>query len=102
MEQLKKSLDDLYDYYGNKTIVDREIELELESKTIAFNRFMSNLNKAKAEGNIMGAGYRLMSEAMSPMVKKVHEFRTEAISGKTGRKTLLCYLWRGYLMKSCL
>ena len=86
MEQLKKSLDDLYDYYGNKTIVDREIELELESKTIAFNRFMSNLNKAKAEGNIMGAGYRLMSEAMSPMVKKIHEFRTEAISGKTGRK----------------
>ena len=61
MEQFKKTLEELYDYYGNKSIVDREIELELESKTIAYNKFMANLNKAKSEGNLMGSSYRLMS-----------------------------------------
>nr|DAQ15527.1 MAG TPA: DNA directed RNA polymerase [Caudoviricetes sp.] len=86
MEQFKKTLDELYDLYGNKTVVDREIELELESKTIAYNKFMANLNKAKAEGNIMGSTYRLMAEAMAPMVKAVKEFREAANNGKPGKR----------------
>lgn len=85
-ENTKQTLDNLYSLYGNKTIVDREIELELESKTIAYNRFMSNLNKAKAEGNLLGSSYRLMSEAMSPFVAKLNEFRDTANAGRSGRK----------------
>lgn len=86
MEQFKKTLEELYDYYGNKSIVDREIELELESKTIAYNKFMSNLNKAKSEGNLMGSSYRLMSEAMAPMIKAVRKFREDANKGKPGKR----------------
>lgn len=86
MEQFKKTLEELYDIYGNKSIVDREIELELESKTIAYNKFMSNLNKAKSEGNLMGSSYRLMSEAMAPMIKAVKKFREDANKGKPGKR----------------
>lgn len=83
--ETKLTLKDLYYLYGNKSIVDREIALELESKTIAYNKFIKNLNNAKTKGLIMGAEYSLIQETMVPLINSIKELIKEASNGKSGR-----------------
>lgn len=68
MEQYetKQSLENLYNLYGNVSLVKREIDLELESKTLAYNKYMRLLNQNTANGVLSWSTQTLMSEAMSP------------------------------------
>ena len=79
--------------YG-KARVDREIELELESKEDAFNRYMSNRNKALKEGSLgtMGASKVLISEAIPVFAKELDKWFDRANSGKCGKRHIMASL----------
>lgn len=88
MEQYetKQSLENLYNLYGNVSLVKREIDLELESKTLAYNKYMRLLNQNTANGVLSWSTQTLMSEAMSPLIKAIQAFLDGASSGKSGRR----------------
>lgn len=79
--------------YG-KARVDREIELELESKEDAFNRYMSNRNKAIKEGTLgaMGATKVLISEAIPVFSKYLDKWFAKVDSGKCGKRHVMASL----------
>lgn len=87
--------DDLCLKYG-KARVDREIELELESKENAFNAFMSKRNKAIESGTLgnMGASRVLISEAIPVMTKALDKWFKDVDTGKPGKRHVMASLIR--------
>lgn len=87
--------DDLCLKYG-KARVDREVELELESKENAFNAFMSKRNKAIESGALgnMGASRVLISEAIPVMTKALDKWFKEVDTGKPGKRHVMASLIR--------
>ena len=87
--------DELCLKYG-KARVDREIEIELESKEDAFNRFMSNRNKAAKDGTLgtIGASKVLISEAVPVFAKSLEKWFEKANSGKCGKRHIMASLIR--------
>ena len=79
--------------YG-KDRVDREIDLELESKENAFNAFMSKRNRALESGTIgtMGASRVLISEAIPVMAKALDRWFKEVDTGKPGKRHVMASL----------
>lgn len=86
-DTIRCSYDDLVKLYGEQR-VNREIELELESKEIAKNRFLSSLNKHASEKSLdaIGTTKQLLKEAMPVYSKAIDDFRKEASEGKAGRR----------------
>ena len=85
-QETKISLEDLYKLYGNVSLVKREIDLEMESKTLAYNKYMKILNDNQANGVLSPSTQILMSEAMTPLIKAIQSFLDDASQGKTGRR----------------
>ena len=85
--------DDLCLKYG-KARVDREIELELESKEDAFNAFMSKRNKAIKDGTLgtMGASKVLISEAVPVLSKAITRWFEKVDTGRPGKRHILAGL----------
>ena len=94
-ETFRVPYDDLVALYGTER-VNREIDLELESKEIAKNRFLSSLSKRAAEGAIaeIGTTKDLLKEAIPVCAKAIEEFKMEADNGKAGRKHICVKLLR--------
>lgn len=85
--------DDLCLKYG-KARVDREIELELESKEDAFNSYMSKRNKAIKDGTLgtMGASKVLIREAIPVLSKAITRWFEKVDNGKPGKRHILAGL----------
>lgn len=85
--------DDLCFKFG-KSRVDREIELELESKEDAYNSFMSKRNKAIADGTLgtLGASKILISEAIPVLSKAITKWFEKVDNGKPGKRHILASL----------
>lgn len=83
----ENTYDDLCLKYG-KTRVDREIDLEFESKELAYNSFMANLNKKTSEGNIteVGTSKVILEEALPRYTNAIQAFFNYANSGKCGKR----------------
>lgn len=73
--------------YG-KYRVDREIDLELESKDNAYNAFMSKRNKAISDNNLANIGTTkvLLSETIPAMVKGLDAWFAKVNNGKCGKR----------------
>lgn len=73
-----------YDKYR----VDREIDLELESKDNAYNAFMSKRNKAISDNNLANIGTTkvLLSETIPAMVKGLDAWFAKVNNGKCGKR----------------
>lgn len=83
----ENSYDDLCLKYG-KYRVDREIDLELESKDNAYNAFMSKRNKAISDNNLANIGTTkvLLSETIPAMVKGLDAWFAKVNNGKCGKR----------------
>lgn len=79
--------DELCLKYG-KHLVDKEIELELESKDLAYQAFMSKINKARESKTLADTGTTkmLLKEALPAFCKGLKDFYTKADSGKPGKR----------------
>lgn len=79
--------DELCLKYG-KHLVDKEIELELESKDLAYQAFMSKINKARENKTLADTGTTkmLLKEALPAFCKGLKDFYTKADSGKPGKR----------------
>lgn len=79
--------DDMCLKYG-KYRVDREIDLELESKDNAYNAFMSKRNKAISDNNLATVGTTkvLLSETIPAMVKSLDAWFAKVNNGKCGKR----------------
>ena len=79
--------DELCLKYG-KHLVDKEIELELESKDLAYQAFMSKINKARENKTLADTGTTkmLLKEALPSFCKGLKDFYTKADSGKPGKR----------------
>lgn len=79
--------DELCLKYG-KDLVDKEIELELESKDLAYQAFMSKINKARETKTLADRGttQMLLKEALPAFCKGLKDFYTKADSGKPGKR----------------
>lgn len=79
--------DDMCLKYG-KYRVDREIDLELESKDNAYNAFMSKRNKAISDNNLANIGTTkvLLSETIPAMVKGLDAWFAKVNNGKCGKR----------------
>lgn len=79
--------DELCLKYG-KRLVDKEIELELESKDLAYQAFMSKINKARENKTLADTGTTkmLLKEALPAFCKGLKDFYTKADSGKPGKR----------------
>ena len=79
--------DELCMKYG-KHLVDKEIELELESKDLAYQAFMSKINKARENKTLADTGTTkmLLKEALPAFCKGLKDFYTKADSGKPGKR----------------
>lgn len=79
--------DELCMKYG-KHLVDKEIELELESKDLAYQAFMSKINKARENKTLADTGTTkmLLKEALPGFCKGLKDFYTKADSGKPGKR----------------
>ena len=84
-QKTKLSLEQLTSIYGNRSLVEREIQLEIESKSLAYNRYMTLLNKSREKGIPTGTLEVIISECMSPMINHLKVFLDEASKGKSGR-----------------
>lgn len=83
----ENSYDDLCLKYG-KYRVDREIDLELESKDNAYNAFMSKRNKAISDNNLANIGTTkvFLSETIPAMVKGLDAWFAKVNNGKCGKR----------------
>lgn len=83
----ENSYDDMCLKYG-KCCVDREIDLELESKDNAYNAFMSKRNKAISDNNLANIGTTkvLLSETIPAMVKGLDAWFAKVNNGKCGKR----------------
>ena len=79
--------DELCLKYG-KHLVDKEVELELESKDLAYQAFMSKINKARENKTLADTGTTkmLLKEALPAFCKGLKDFYTKADSGKPGKR----------------
>lgn len=79
--------DELCMKYG-KHLVDKEIELELESKDLAYQSFMSKINKARENKTLADTGTTkvLLKEALPAFCKGLKSFYEKADSGKPGKR----------------
>ena len=79
--------DDMCLKYG-KYRVDREIDLELESKDNAYNAFMSKRNKAISDNNLANIGTTkvLLSETIPAMTKGLDAWFAKVNNGKCGKR----------------
>lgn len=79
--------DELCMKYG-KHLVDKEIELELESKDLAYQSFMSKVNKARENKTLADTGTTkvLLKEALPAFCKGLKSFYEKADSGKPGKR----------------
>lgn len=89
MENLKTgvSYENLVSKYG-KQLVDKEIELELEAKTVAFNNFMKTLNYKKANGlaSETSTSITLISESIPVLSRAIQGFFDACNTGKAGKR----------------
>ena len=78
----------LYDVINLKEIKIKEIELELESKDLAYQAFMSKINKARENKTLADTGTTkmLLKEALPAFCKGLKDFYTKADSGKPGKR----------------
>ena len=83
-QKTKLSLEQLTSIYGNRSLVEREIQLEIESKSLAYNRYMTLLNKSREKGIPTGTLEVIISECRSPMINHLKVFLDEASTGKSG------------------
>lgn len=83
----ENNYDDMCLKYG-KYRVDREIDLELESKDNAYNAFMSKCNKAISDNNLANIGTTkvLLSETIPAMVKGLDAWFAKVNNGKCGKR----------------
>lgn len=83
----ENSYDDMCLKYG-KYRVDREIDLELESKDNAYNAFMSKRNKAISDNNLANIGTTkvLLSETVPAMVNGLNAWFAKVNNGKCGKR----------------
>lgn len=83
----ENSYDDMCLKYG-KYRVDREIDLELESKDNAYNAFMSKRNKAISDNNLANIGTTkvFLSETIPAMVKGLNAWFAKVNNGKCGKR----------------
>lgn len=83
----ENNYDDMCLKYG-KYRVDREIDLELESKDNAYNAFMSKRNKAISDNNLANIGTTkvLLSETIPAMVKSLDAWFAKVNNGKCGKR----------------
>ena len=83
----ENNYDDMCLKYG-KYRVDREIDLELESKDNAYNAFMSKRNKAISDNNLANIGTTkvLLSETIPAMVKGLNAWFAKVNNGKCGKR----------------
>lgn len=83
----ENNYDDMCLKYG-KYRVDREIDLELESKDNAYNAFMSKRNKAISDNNLANIGTTkvLLSETIPAMVKGLDAWFAKVNNGKCGKR----------------
>lgn len=83
----ESNYDDMCLKYG-KYRVDREIDLELESKDNAYNAFMSKRNKAISDNNLANIGTTkvLLSETIPAMVKGLDAWFAKVNNGKCGKR----------------
>lgn len=83
----ENNYDDMCLKYG-KYRVDREIDLELESKDNAYNAFMSKRNKAISDNNLANVGTTkvLLSETIPAMVKGLDAWFAKVNNGKCGKR----------------
>lgn len=83
----ENNYDDMCLKYG-KYRIDREIDLELESKDNAYNAFMSKRNKAISDNNLANIGTTkvLLSEAIPAMVKGLDAWFAKVNNGKCGKR----------------
>lgn len=79
--------DELCLKYG-KHLVDKEIELELESKDLAYQSFMSKINKARENKTLADTGTTkvLLKEALPAFCKGLKSFYEKSDSGKPGKR----------------
>ena len=79
--------DELCQKYG-KSLVDKEIALEIESKELAYNAFMANLNKQQANKNIasVGTSALIVKESIPAFCKGLNDFFEKANTGKPGKR----------------
>lgn len=82
--QTKEALDNLYRIYG-RDAVDRELEHELESKSLAHARYMSALSKSLSEGQLTKASLNVLKEALEPFKLKIEAYLQESTQGHAGR-----------------
>lgn len=83
----ENNYDDMCLKYG-KYRVDREIDLELESKDNAYNAFMSKRNKAISDNNLANIGTTkvLLSETIPAMTKGLDAWFAKVNNGKCGKR----------------
>lgn len=83
----ENNYDDMCLKYG-KYRVDREIDLELESKDNAYNAFMSKRNKAISDNNLANVGTTkvLLSETIPAMIKGLDAWFAKVNNGKCGKR----------------
>lgn len=83
----ENNYDDMCLKYG-KYRVDREFDLELESKDNAYNAFMSKRNKAISDNNLANIGTTkvLLSETIPAMVKGLDAWFAKVNNGKCGKR----------------
>lgn len=83
----ENNYDDMCLKYG-KYRVDREIDLELESKDNAYNAFMSKRNKAISDNNLANICTTkvLLSETIPAMVKGLDAWFAKVNNGKCGKR----------------
>lgn len=83
----ENNYDDMCLKYG-KYRVDREIDLELESKDNAYNAFISKRNKAISDNNLANIGTTkvLLSETIPAMVKGLDAWFAKVNNGKCGKR----------------
>lgn len=79
--------DELCLKYG-KHLVNKEIELELESKDLAYQSFMSKINKARENKTLADTGTTkvLLKEALPAFCKGLKSFYEKSDSGKPGKR----------------
>lgn len=89
-DNLIVSYDDLVSLYG-KSRVNREIDIEMESKELAKNKFLNELYKKTESGQraTTGTAKKFLEEALPLYIKGLNDFLEEANSGKSGRKHTL-------------
>lgn len=103
MVDLRSDYDSLVKSYG-ETLVNTEIDLELESKELAKEKFLHDLyaqnrntgNKLKERRyvSLKGTSGTLLKEALPVFQKGLEEYFAKVDSGKPGKRHIICRLFK--------